>query len=144
MIKKIVLLAVAGMLLAACSGSDSPTISDARMGQPTGPNGGVFFTAEGYGTADRLIGATTDVAREVQVHETLMNDDGTMGMNEIGAVDLPADGELVLEPGGLHLMLMDVDRLEVGEEIDMVLQWENAGDMEIRVEVVDPSETARG
>ncbi|MEA1903152.1 MAG: copper chaperone PCu(A)C [Actinomycetota bacterium] len=140
--KKVALVALFGMLLAACGGgADAPVISDARIGQPTGPNGALYFTADGYGTDDRLIGADSDIAPMVQVHETIMNDDGTMGMNHVEGLDLPADGQLVLEPGGYHVMFMTVDRLDVGDVVEVVLQWEMAGDMTLQVEVVAPGDT---
>jgi copper(I)-binding protein len=52
-----------------------------------------------------------------------------------------AGSSLVFEPGGLHLMLLDVDRLEVGDIVVVTLNWQTAGDMEIEAEVVDPAET---
>jgi copper(I)-binding protein len=126
----------------ACGGgSEAPHVSAARVGQPTGPNAALYFTAVGNGTADRLLSASTDVASAVELHETTTNDDGTTGMAPVDAIDLPADGELVLEPGGLHLMLGDVDRLDVGELIEVTLTWETAGEMVIEAEVVDPAET---
>jgi copper(I)-binding protein len=112
-----------------------------RIGQPTGPNAALYFHADGYGTADRLVAVTTDVASRVEIHETTMNDDGTMGMSPIDGLDLPADGELVLEPGGYHIMLIDVDRLEVGEMVEVVLDWEHAGAQSIEAEVVAPEDT---
>jgi len=146
MIRRLMLLAaamaVSGLVVGACSaGGTSPEMSNARIAQPTGPNTAMYFTADGYGTDDRLIGATVDIATEVQVHETVMNDDGTMGMNHVGAVDLPAEGQIVLEPGGLHLMFLDVERLEVGDVVEVSLQWREAGDVKMDVEVVAPGDT---
>ena len=70
-----------------------------------------------------------------------MGSDGTMSMARIDRLDLPADGSLVLEPGGYHLMLVDADRLEVGETVEVTLIWETAGEMAVEAEVVDPGET---
>lgn len=135
-------LILLGLVAAACGGSSSePILSDIRIGQPTGPNGALYFTADGYGTDDRLIGAETNVADHAEVHEAIMNDDGTMGMRHVDGLDLPADGTVVLEPGGYHIMLMDVDRLDIGARVKVTLQWENAGDIEIEAEVVDPADT---
>jgi copper(I)-binding protein len=81
------------------------------------------------------------VAASVELHETTMGSDGTMSMARIDRLDLPADGSLVLEPGGYHLMLVDADRLEVGETVEVTLIWETAGEMAVEAEVVDPGET---
>ncbi|HET8738628.1 MAG TPA: copper chaperone PCu(A)C [Acidimicrobiia bacterium] len=133
---------IASSLLVACSGDDgAPEISDVRIGQPTGPNAALYLTATSNGAPDRLLGATTSVAASVELHETTMGSDGTMSMARIDRLDLPADGSLVLEPGGYHLMLVDADRLEVGETVEVTLIWETAGEMAVEAEVVDPGET---
>jgi copper(I)-binding protein len=77
----------------------------------------------------------------VQIHETTTADDGTMGMQEIGSLDLPADAQLVLEPGGYHLMLVEADRLEVGSTVEVTLTWQQAGTQTIEAEIVEASET---
>jgi copper(I)-binding protein len=133
---------IASSLLVACSGDDgAPEISDVRIGQPTGPNAALYLTATSNGAPDRLLGATTSVAASVELHETTMGSDGTMSMARIDRLDLPADGSLVLEPGVYHLMLVDADRLEVGETVEVTLIWETAGEMAVEAEVVDPGET---
>lgn len=87
---------------------------------------------------------STDVARQVEIHETTMDEDGTMSMRPVEVLDLPPGGELVLEPGGVHVMLIDADRLEVGESVEVVLTWERYGDMSIDAEVVEPAMTMGG
>ncbi|MFZ0014304.1 MAG: copper chaperone PCu(A)C [Acidimicrobiia bacterium] len=129
------------MAVAACGGGvDSLTVSDQRIGEPTGPNAAMYFTVESN-SADRLLEASTAVAASVQIHETVMDDHGAMGMHALDSLDVPADTEVVLEPGGTHLMLIDVDRLRVGESVEVVLTWENAGEMKLDVEVVEAADT---
>lgn len=133
---------VLGMLLTGCAGgSDELQVSDVRVGAPTGPNAAVYFTARGAGEDDALIAATTDVAADVQIHESITSDEGTMSMHPVPRLELPAGGQLILEPGGNHLMLVDVDELEVGDTISVTLTWEVAGEMTVEAEVVDPSDT---
>lgn len=139
--KRITLLAAWVLLLAACGGAgDGIEISDARIGQPTGPNAALYFTAIGD-VADRLVGASTDVAASVELHESSMAGDGTMSMQQVGGLDLAPDEELVLKPGGYHLMLIDADRMEVGDTVEVTVSWEAAGDMIIEAEVVEPGDT---
>jgi copper(I)-binding protein len=137
-------LLVMAIALAGCGGGGSngmPEISNARIGQPTGPNAAFYFTASGYGEDDNLVAASTDVAESVELHETVMGDDGTMGMQPVDRLELPADGTLVLEPGGYHIMLIGADRLDVGSTVEVALQWEKAGEEKVEAEVVEPSET---
>jgi copper(I)-binding protein len=136
-------LAVAALVLTAgCSGETGGLqISDVRVGAPTGPNAAMYFTARGADEADTLRSASTDVASEIQIHETVTSDEGTMSMRPVPRLELPAGGQLVLEPGGYHLMLVGVDELEVGDTISVTLTWEVAGEMTVEAEVVDPSDT---
>jgi copper(I)-binding protein len=61
-----------------------------------------------------------------------------MGMREIASIPLPADGEVELAPGGLHLMVMDlVVDLEVGDVYELVLEFEHADPVTVTVEVRD-------
>lgn len=138
---------VGAILLAtvtACSAGDDPIeVVDARLGEPAGPNAALYFTASGGDEPDRLLGARAAVAAEVQIHETTTGEDGTMTMRPVDGLDLPADGDLVLEPGGYHLMLVDVERVEAGDEIEVTLIWENSGEWTIPVDVVAPANTMR-
>jgi copper(I)-binding protein len=138
------LVLVSLAIITACGGADTDLeVSDPRIGMPTGPHSALYFTVVNHSDgADVLEGASTEVAESVEIHETIMNDDGTMGMQTIDApLEVTAGGSLVLEPGGLHLMLIDVDRLEVGEKVMVTLNWQVAGEMEIEAEVVEPDET---
>lgn len=129
------------MAVTACAtGDGAPRVSDARIGQPTGPNAALYFTVNADG-ADRLVGARTTVASSVQIHETVIGDDGTSSMHEVGGIDVATGEEVALEPGGLHLMLVEVTTLEAGDRVEVVLDWEEAGEMVIEAEVVAPDET---
>jgi copper(I)-binding protein len=64
-----------------------------------------------------------------------------MGMRAVEGLDLPGDGVLVLEPAGVHLMLVDARRMEVGETVDVTLVWERAGEMIVTAQVVEPGNT---
>ncbi len=137
---------LAGTILLAAvvscsSGSETVEIGDARLGEPAGPNAALYFTASGGDEPDRLLGARAAVAAEVQIHQTTTGEDGTMSMRPVDGLDVPAGGELVLEPGGYHLMLVDVERVEAGDEIDVTLIWENSGELTITVDVVAPADT---
>jgi copper(I)-binding protein len=134
-------LAVVG-LVTGCQGPGGIAVTHARVGVPAGPNAALYFTAANEGgETDVLIGASSDVAGGVEIHETTQAEDGTMRMRPVTGLDLPAGETLTLEPGGLHVMLIDVEPLEEGEDIAVTLHWESAGDMEVEAEVVSPAET---
>lgn len=61
---------------------------------------------------------------------------GSMTMREIGSLELPAGETVVLEPGGYHVMLLDlVEPLEIGQTIDLTLTFEQAGERTVVAEV---------
>jgi copper(I)-binding protein len=131
-----------GVLVSACQGSGEIDVSEARVGAPTGPNAALYFVAANEsGEPDVLIGASTDVGGTVEIHETTHGEGGTMGMRPLASLDLPAGETLTLEPGGLHVMLIDVTPLAEGERISVTLHWQMAGDLEVEAEVVSPADT---
>jgi copper(I)-binding protein len=88
--------------------------------------------------ADTLLGASSDVAEMVQIHETTMSG-GVMSMAEVAGVEIPAGGLAELKPGGYHVMLIGLKReLKEGETIPLVLFFENAGEVSIQVPVKMP------
>ena len=71
-----------------------------------------------------------DTMRDGEMH------DGAMSMQEIGRLPLPAGSPVRLAPGGYHIMLIDlVEPLAVGNTFDLTLDFENADDLTVTVEV---------
>lgn len=139
--RRSLLLAALLIAVAACGGGESRgvDVTNVRVSQPTGPNAALYFTASSD-VPDLLIGAETDAANEAQIHETTTGDDGTMGMRHVESLRVDEGEDLVLEPGGFHLMLIDVARLEVGDEIEVTLIWESEGEMTVTATVVEPED----
>jgi hypothetical protein len=130
--------------LTACSGSNKSELPyvEAAWARPA-PAGGtsaIYFTLQNPGEDDdRLISASGDVAESVEIHMSMMNDDGVMSMQEQEYVAIPAGGSVLFEPGGLHIMLIDlVDELTVGDQFDINLTFEDSGEMRIPVVVKAP------
>ncbi|MEY2721107.1 MAG: hypothetical protein RL597_552 [Pseudomonadota bacterium] len=115
----------------------------ARASAPGQTVGGGFMTILHQGaTEDRLVSATTPMAREVQIH-TMNMDGGVMRMRPVeGGLAIPAGGRVVLQPGGLHLMFMELSApLVAGSTFPVTLRFANAGD--IKVEFNIEARTAR-
>ena len=80
------------------------------------------------GVANALVGASVpaSVAREVQLHQTTMGPGGTMQMSEVPEIMLPAQSTTKLEPGGYHIMLMDLATpLKTGTRIRVTLKFKD-------------------
>jgi periplasmic copper chaperone A len=104
---------------------------------PAGGIGGAFLTVVNRGsTPDRLVGARTPVAQSVELHETI-DDNGVMKMRPVpGGYEVPANGKLELKPNGKHLMFMGLSApLKAGEELEITLTFEKAGDVTIKAPI---------
>ena len=116
-------------------------ISNARIGEPAGPNTGMFLSITNDGdTADRLVAVTTGISPEVQLHETVTDGDRTSMQELPSGIDVPAGTTTVLEPGGLHAMFMKVEPLTADEQVPVTLSFDKAGDVEVEVPVIPLTE----
>jgi copper(I)-binding protein len=102
--------------------------------------GAVFMKLVNEGReAERLVGAQTDVAAVVEIHESRMEGD-VMGMVFLpDGLEIPAQGEVLLKPGSYHLMLIGLQRdLKPGDTLTLVLEFEKSGTMTVEAEVRQP------
>ena len=84
---------------------------------------------------DRLLSASTSVAKRVEMHVTEQAGE-VAKMRQLRAFEVPGRERLALEPGGAHLMLVDlVQPLKKGERFSMTLRFERAGELEVQFEV---------
>lgn len=61
-----------------------------------------------------------------------------MQMQPVEDISVPAGETVSLEPGGLHLMMLDLaEPLEVGTTIELTLTFEQAGEVVVTAEVRD-------
>lgn len=127
--------------LAGCS-SDQPASTadaDAAACPITVPDGWVKAAPEGmtaaFGTLSNTGGAevtvtsaSTPAATTVELHE-VVESGGSMVMQPAeGGFPVPANGTTSLEPGGLHLMLMDLTApIKAGQQITVTLTCSGGG-----------------
>lgn len=84
---------------------------------------------------DRLVAASTPVAKRVEMHIT-QRDGEVMRMRQVQGFDIPARERVTLRAGGSHLMLVDLAQpLKKGERFTMKLRFERAGELDIELEV---------
>ncbi|WP_344812495.1 copper chaperone PCu(A)C [Microlunatus aurantiacus] len=73
-----------------------------------------------------LVKASSDAAGTVELHEMVM-DGGAMKMRpKDGGILVPANGTAVLDPGGLHIMLIGLARdIKAGDTVTADLEFSN-------------------
>lgn len=97
--------------------------------------GGGFLTVNNHGAADRLVGASSPVAANVELH-TMSMENNVMRMREVPSVDVPAGKAVELSPGGLHLMFIDLKApLKAGQIVPLILRFEKAGEVAVSMRV---------
>ena len=98
-------------------------------------NSAAFMSIQSNSSDARLVGAQSPVAKIVELH-THINDKGIMRMRKIPQIDLPKNKTVTLKPGGLHIMLLGLNRdLKPGEEIDVTLQFSDGSSKQLKVPV---------
>ena len=116
------LIAAAGLLLAASAGAEV-TAQDAwvRATVPGQKSSGAFMQLTS--TSDlTLVGARSPVAGVVEIHEMAMDENMTMKMRAVKGIELPAGKAVALQPGGYHVMLLDLkETLKAGEKVRLRL-----------------------
>lgn len=143
-------LALAATLaLSGCAGAAAPTSS-------VTPEADAFSTSDvwvkaadagmsaGFGelrndgdTDLTVVSATSPATSAMELHETVQNESGQMVMRPVeGGFVIPAHGAITLEPGGNHLMFMDVTSpLLVGDETTITLTFSDESTAEITAPV---------
>ncbi len=160
--KHFLFIAIVPFLLAACSGPSSISALDA-WARPalSGNNAAVYLQIyNGNENADMLISISAGLARAVEIHESSamqIEDDGdeldgmidsansalamgdVMQMQPLAEVQIASRETLVFQPGGLHVMLIDLEAdLSLGEEFPITLHFESGLAIELIVEVKNP------
>ena len=99
-----------------------------------GMNSALYFDLNNVtAKADALYKVTSNAAELVQLHSTVKNDDGTMGMKEIKQIAIPANSVIKFEPGGYHVMLINLKRnLRRGSRIEFTFYFKTAGKIKVR------------
>jgi len=94
------------------------------------------------GVADVLSAIETPVAGRASVHRTQISN-GIASMTIAGPLKIPANSEVRLAPGGLHIMLMMLKKpLIKGKNFPLTLVFKKAGRVEVTIPVL--SVGARG
>lgn len=134
------LLSAALLLLAACQAPPAGPEYEATgafIYAPLTPAQGAGYLVlhNRTGVADTLVAVSVDWARQTTIHQTV-EDGGMMRMSHLSEVPVPAGDSVVLAPGGIHLMFMNLSRMPVaGDSVLIALQLRRGGRIEARAEV---------
>lgn len=86
-------------------------------------------------TTDKLIGVSSPVAEDGQIH-TNTHEGDVVKMRRVEGIDIASGQSVVLKPSGDHIMLMGLKQpLKEGDLIKLTLQFEKAGAIEVEATV---------
>jgi copper(I)-binding protein len=133
------LLPVLAITLAALAAraDDAPVVSDAwsRATAPGVEVGAGYMVIKGGRRDDRLVGATSERADMVHLHD-VVEEDGVAKMRSTEEVEIPAGQRVELAPKGRHLMLMGLDApLVAGQTFTLVLRFADSAEQTVTVTV---------
>lgn len=149
--RQLAIAATAALLLAQPAAAQDPRAGSMAVGHPwTRATVAGAATAAGYLTLrnegaepDRLVSASTPMARGVEFHETTMTD-GVARMRPVaGGILIPPGATVRLAPGGLHAMLVGPSgALARSTAVPLTLRFERAGEVTVRLAVEAPGARA--
>jgi len=120
-------IALAALLAASAAAAEAVSVKEAwvRATAPGQKVAGAYLELTSRADA-ALIAAASPAAARVELH-TMAMEGGVMRMRPVRRVALPAGKWVKLAPGGLHLMLVDLQRpLNEGDRVPLALTIEQA------------------
>jgi periplasmic copper chaperone A len=108
----------------------------ARATPPAARTGAAYLTIINPSREpDRLVGASSPAAAQAELH-THISEGNVTRMQQLQAVDIPAGGRVSFAPGGLHVMLVNLQTpLRDGTQFPLTLRFARAGEITIEVPV---------
>lgn len=96
----------------------------ARATPPNAPTSAVFLVLNNNDDVERsIISASTPAAGKVELHTHVMDGD-VMKMRQVDSIAIPAKGQTVLKPGGLHIMLFELQQdFKEGDMIEVTVNF---------------------
>ncbi len=98
--------------------------------------GGYLSITNNGSTPDRLIGGSTPVAKEFELHR-MSNENGVMKMRPVeGGLEIKPGETVTLKPSGYHIMLVDLAKpLKQGDRVPATLDFAKAGKVQVEFTV---------
>jgi copper(I)-binding protein len=130
------------VVLAGCNASAPAIHIEGAWGRlsPTAAGSGAFYMLikNSGGTPDRLLSASSPICGMAEIHETVKGDNDVMMMRKMAQpLVIPANGQVELKVGGMHVMCMELkgDLFKVGSIVEVTLAFEKAGEKKVSVEI---------
>ena len=135
-IKRVIsLLVFLTIVLAGCSSQETIQFSEvwARPGLVGGNSAVYFVVSNPLDIEEKILSVSSDIAAAVEIHKSSMVDD-VMKMEKQDFVLLPGGEDVLFQPGGLHIMLIGLEKdLNFDDTFKVIFILENEGEVVIDV-----------
>ena len=136
-------LLIVPLLLTACQSGGSGVIeivdSWAPATPPNAPAASIYLEIDnGTRNDDRLVDVEMDRCDAIELHNTTIDENRIMRMRLATpeAMQIPAGGELVMQPGGLHVMCIGLDsQFREGETLDLTVTFESGTRLSLSIQI---------
>jgi copper(I)-binding protein len=110
-----------------------------RLAPPNAPATAAFMVIHNGGSQDvKLVKADNPLSKATELH-THLNEGGVMKMRPVADVPIKAGGEATLQPGGLHIMLIDLKApMKEGDTVPITLTFDDGSSKQIEAKVMRP------
>ena len=132
-----VLSLFSGILFAATAAENMMIVDPYVRAVPPGQTVSACFMQlkNNSSMAHAIVKASSDVAKVVELH-THTHENGMMMMRQVEKMDIPANGETTLQPGGLHIMLIGLhNELKLDQKVSITLEFEDGSKKQIEAPV---------
>lgn len=108
-----------------------PAFGDIKILNPwvraAGSNAALFMAIDNTkNKPDKLIGVETIASSHIDLHNHVDMGNGILHMEKVDSIDIPADGYMMLKPGGHHIMLRELHGpLQQGGVVRFTLKFES-------------------
>ena len=103
-----------------------------------GGTGAAYFSIRNTGSEPlRLIDVRTDLASIVALHKTEVDANDVARMSAVPTTTIEPGATLTLEPGGMHAMMMDLDKsLLEGQSFQLRLKFYDMDELTVEVPIL--------
>ncbi len=134
------------LLTAACSApSPAPVADDSyvRLAAVPGRPAAGYFTIHGGAKDTVLTRVDVPGVGRVELHGSRMTGNGTVTMESLPSVPVPARRDVVFAPGGRHVMLFDVPQsVTAGARLPLTLRFADGAATQVEAQVIAAGDVA--
>jgi copper(I)-binding protein len=135
---------LAGLMIsvgALAASADMVTVQEpyVRLAPPNAPATAAFMVLKNGGDKDvKVMKADNPASKLTELH-THINDNGVMKMRPVAAIEIKAKGETKLQPGGLHVMLINLKApMKEGDVVPITLTFDDGSSKNVDAKVMKP------